>query len=120
MQQNTASRVSPGPMTDEEKYINEASGTYLLPEYTTGFLLAKDVSMSFRGVKSKTISHAMKTSTAGSLSVGVCGISASASSSYAASSSHLSVSSHSDGLQINVPGAQIIGYYTSVLPKFPN
>lgn len=92
---------------------------YQLPEYTTGFLLAKDVSMSFRGVSSNVTSHAMQTSTSGSFSVGVGPFSASASSSYSHQSSHLRVSSLSDGLQIDIPGAQLIGYFTSVLPKFP-
>lgn len=118
LQQNDANKVSPGSKSDESSYIEEALKCDL-PEYTTGFLLAKDVSMSFRGVHSKTISHAMKTSTAGSFSIGVGPFSAAASGSHGHESSHLAVSSHSDGLQINIPGAQIIGYFTSVLPEFP-
>ena len=92
---------------------------YLLPEYTTGFLLAKDVSMTFRGVESSTSSEALKQSASGSLSFGYGPFSISPSVSHGHSSSHLQVSSESDGLHIEIPGAQIIGYFTGVVDKFP-
>lgn len=33
---------------------------------------------------------------------------------------HTQASSTADGLKIDIPGAQIIGYYCDVVPKFPN
>ena len=100
-------------------YVTAAEKTQL-PEYTTGFLLAKEISMKFRGVDSSTSSHAVQESASASLSGGYGPFSAKASFSYGHQSSNLKVSSTSDGLQINIPGAQIIGYYTSVLPRFPD
>lgn len=116
--QQSDTPVSPGPMRPEKKYLQMASD-YILPEYTTGFLLAKDISMTFRGVDSSTTSHALQTSASGSMSGSYGPFSASGSFSYGHKSSSLKVSSNSDGLQINIPGAQIIGYYTSLLAKFP-
>ena len=105
-------------MPDESNYIKKAEN-YQLPEYTTGFLLAKDISMHFQGVDSITTSHAVQESASARLSGSYGPFSASASFSYGHSSSNLQVSSQANGLQIDIPGAQIIGYYTSVLPKFP-
>lgn len=107
-------------MINEQDYIAKVNkGHYQLPEYTTGFLLAKDVSMSFRGVDSSTVSHALKESASAKLSVGYGPFKASGSFGYGHQSSSLKVSSQSYGLKIDIPGAQIIGYYTSVLPEFP-
>ena len=76
--------------------------------------------MRFRGVDSSTVSHAVQESASASLSGSYGCFSASASFSYGHTSSSLKVSTQADGLQIDIPGAQIIGYYTSVLPKFPD
>lgn len=43
----------------------------------------------------------------------------SGSSSGAMSSSNMRVSSTADGLKVEIPGAQIIGYYCDIVPKFP-
>ena len=110
--------VSPGPMKDEKSYVNEAIN-YQLPEYTTAFLLAKDISMRFRGVDSDTASHAIQESALAQLSGSYGPFRAKSSLGYGHKSSNLKVSSQADRLQIDIPGAQIIGYYTSVLPKFP-
>ena len=118
VQDKDANRVSPGPMQDEQAYVNEAMKDQL-PEYTTGFLLAKDISMRFRGVDSATTSHAIQESASSHISGSYGPFSASASFSYGHKSSNLKVSSQADGFQIDIPGAQIIGYFTSVLPKFP-
>lgn len=105
-------------MSDEFTYVKEAE-SYQLPEYTTAFLLAKDISLRFRGLHSSTISHTVESSASAQFSGSYGPFSASASYSQGHHSSHLKVSSLSDGLHIDIPGAQIIGYYTSVLPKFP-
>ena len=106
-------------MKDENSYVNEAI-KYQLPEYTTAFLLAKDISMRFRGIDSNTTSYAIQESASGRLSGSYGPFSASASFSYGHKSNNLKVSSQPDGFQIDIPGAQIIGYCTAVLPKFPN
>ena len=105
-------------MLNESEYVNAALKTQL-PEYTTGFLLAKDVSMRFRGVSNNATSHALQESASGTFSGGFGPFSVSSSFSYGHVSTKVHVSAQSNGLQIDIPGAQIIGYYTSVLPKFP-
>lgn len=108
-------------MMAENDYVQAASSkSYQLPEYTTGFLLAKDVKMQFSGVDSATASHAIQQSAAGSLSFSLGPFKAKGSFSAGHKSSSLKVSTSANSLQIEVPGAQIIGYYTSVLPKFPS
>lgn len=93
---------------------------YSLPEYTTGFLLAKDITMTFRGIKTSATSHAVHQSASGMLAGSYGPFSASSSSSFGGDSSNLRVSSRSDGLHMEIPGAQVIGYYTSVMDRFPN
>ncbi len=105
-------------MLNESDYVNAALETQL-PEYTTGFLLAKDVSMRFRGVSNNATSHALQESASGTFSGGFGPFSVSSSFSYGHVSNNVQVSSESDGLQITMPGAQVIGYYVSVLPEFP-
>ena len=54
-------------MKDEKSYMNETM-KYQLPEYGTAFLLAKQILMRFRGVDSKTTSHAIQESASAHLS----------------------------------------------------
>ena len=75
--------------------------------------------MNFRGAESNTTRHALSESSSARLQGGYGPFNVGGSFSYGRKSSNLKVSSLSDGLQISIPGAQIIGYYTSVLPKFP-
>ncbi len=105
-------------MLKESDYVNAAINTQL-PEYTTGFLLAKDVSMRFRGISNNATSHALQESASTRMSFRYGPFTSSTSFNYGHDSSKVHVSAQSNGLQIDIPGAQIIGYYTSVLPKFP-
>lgn len=89
-------------MQDESNYLRKVGNNadadqkdaFLLPEYTTGFLLAKDVSMSFRGVNSSTVSHVLQQSASGKLSGHYGPFKVSTSFSYGHKSSSLKVSSH--------------------------
>ena len=42
------------------------------------------------------------------------------STSISGSHSSMKASSTANGLKIDIPGAQIIGYYCDIVPKFPN
>ena len=108
--------MSPGPGRSELDYVKAAEKTQL-PEYTTGFLLAKDISMKFRGVDSSTSSQAVQESSSASLSGHLGPFSASASYSYGHQTSNLRVSSTSDGLQIDIPGAQC-NVFTSCIMSY--
>lgn len=93
---------------------------YLLYQYPTAFLLAKEIVMDFTGLSDKAKQAAL-ISSVGTLLKGSYGpISYGASISAAGSYNHMQVSSTVNGLTVHVPGAQIIGYYCDVIPKFPN
>lgn len=106
-------------MTDESDFVKVAN-KYQLPEYTTAFLLAKDVRLIFRGIDASTSSLALKESALSQFGGSYGPFSAASSFSHGHVSSDLEVSSQSDGLHIDIPGAQIVGFYTSVLPRFPD
>ena len=113
--------VSPGHTTEQE-FLTAASSnttTYLLPQYTTAFLLAKDVSMEFIKMTSDLRSSALSESAAASVSGHYGPFHASASFSYGHQRSSMQASTTADGLRITIPGAQIIGYYVTIPRKFP-
>ena len=119
-------RVSPGTLEGEDKFISaitQPGANYLLPEYVTGLLLSRNINIEFKGISASRSAHAVhvSTSTSFSASGGFGFWSASVSGSFSNSRSQrtFSAESSSDGLRITIPGAQIIGYYTQVLPEFP-
>lgn len=76
--------------------------------------------MEFGGLDAKTKQKAL-TSSFGVSSKGSFGpISFGGSTSTSGSYSNMQASSTADGLKIDIPGAQLIGYYCDVVPKFPN
>ena len=119
-------RVSPGPLEGEDRFISaitEPGANYLLPEYVTGLLLSRNINIEFKGISASRAAHAVHvaTSTSFSASGGFGFWSASVSGSFSNSRAQrtFSAESTSDGLRVSIPGAQIIGYYTQVLPEFP-
>ena len=85
------------------------------------FLLAKDIELEFRGISSSTTAHMLSRSVEGSVGItyGPFTLGASPSVGYSSDSSHVSTEATADGIRVRVPGAQVIGYYTTVVPKFP-
>ena len=125
-QLDETARVSPGHLNGEQNFINKITGVnanYLLPEYVTGLLLSRNVNIEFKDISASQSAHAVRVSTSNSFSVGgsfgFWGGSVSGSFRSSRSERTFSAESSSDGLRISIPGAQIIGYYTQVLPKFP-
>ena len=92
----------------------------MLPEYVNAFLLAKDIVMEFSGIDSSAQSSALQTSASSQLSGHYGPFSASSSFNYGHSKAKMSAESTADGLRVKIPGAQIIGYYTTILPCFPS
>lgn len=101
------------------KILQSRTKTYIMPQYVNAFLLAKDVRLEFRGVDSSVKSKAVQQSASAHMSGHYGPFSASASFSYGSSNSHMQAESTADGLLIKIPGAQIIGYYVTVVPCFP-
>ena len=99
--------------------MEDSTVSYLLPEYATGFLLAREIDLEFSGIDASTASHMVQTSIQSSLSIGIGPFSASASYGENHQKSSFQAKRTADGLKISIPGAQIIGYFTEIVPKFP-
>ncbi len=76
--------------------------------------------MEFSGLDAKTKQTALTASVSASVKGGWGPISFGGSTESSASYSHSQASSTADGLSVQIPGAQIIGYYCDVVPKFPD
>ena len=105
------------------KEITKEDETYLLPEYVTGLLLSRNVNLEFRGISASQSARAVHRFSSYSYSArgGFGPWSARVSGGKTKSSSHrtFKMESTSNGLRVSIPGAQVIGYYTQVMPKFP-
>lgn len=115
--------VSPGPQS--ELVLRDAIATglngnlYLMTEYVTSFVLVRDVKLEFSGLDANSISHAMQMMAGGSLSGSYDMYSMGASVGIGKTKQSVTADRTANGMIINIPGAQIIGYYTDVLPRFP-
>ena len=121
---NDKTVVSPGREFDEVQYYNKLTQSngryrYKLPEYATSFLLARNIDLEFSGLDSSTSTYYMSQVTHKSHRGGFLFFHASHSETRSKQVSHVQASKTTDGLKIKIPGAQIIGYYTETLPKFP-
>ena len=92
---------------------------YLMPEFVSSFLLARNLKLEFHGVDQKHVSSALRTISALHVGGGFGGIGFAASVGSSKKKERLVAERTTNGLRITVPGAQILGYYTNVLPRFP-
>ena len=116
--------VSPLPSTEQQlaDSINgKDDNIYVMPEYVTSFLLSRNVKLQFSGLDSKTVSTAMQFVGGISAGVGVIGLpfSVNRRAEFHAGVKHMTADRTVDGMVIHIPGAQLIGYYTQVMPQFP-
>ncbi len=112
--------ISPGPQQDESQFINEViNKNYLLPEYVTGLILSRNIQFEFKGITADVAAHAVSISHRASLSGGWGPFRASYSYGYGKQERTYNAEATSNGLRITIPGAQIIGYVTQVVPEFP-
>ena len=118
--------MSPGPkQTDREfvKAVQDSTRTgqkhYRIPQYITGLLLCRNLDLEFSGLDQQASRSFVATSMSAGLDVGYGPFSLS--SSFASSNQKASFNARSTatGLQVKAPGAQVIGYYTEVVPQFP-
>ena len=117
--------MSPGPM-QEDLFVQELTGKnrgYLLPQYATGLLLARNVVIEFALNSASDSYHAVRSATHSSVSGGfsIGFFSASASVSYGSNRQEYKakVETSATGIRVEIPGVQLIGYYTQVVPLFP-
>ena len=76
--------------------------------------------MEFSGIDNSAQGSALKTSASAQMSGHFGPFSASSSFNYGHSKVKMSAETTADGLKIRIPGAQVIGYYTTILPCFPH
>ena len=114
--------LSPGEDLPEKDFVKKATdrNKYLLPHYSIGLLLSRNVTVEFSELSSSAVYHAIQQSSSFSagFSVGFWA-SGSASGSWGSSSTHTKVEASETGMRVAIPGAQVIGYYTQNVPLFP-
>ena len=86
--------------------------------------MSRNVVVEYKGIDAATAGHAVyrasKFSVSAKANFGLWKARVSGGYQNSRSSRTYSMESTSDGLRISIPGAQIIGYYTRVVPKFPS
>ena len=121
-------RGAPGKTLSEKEFIDAITAgdgaradqvIYRLPEYVTSFLIAKDVELEFSNVNRKTFRETMSSFTRHSGHASFLCFSSSFSYSKSDSKSKSRLHRTANGMLIKIPGAQVIGYYTQKLPRFP-
>lgn len=118
-------KISPGPLSEAEfvREVKSSYGTtnpsYLLPQYVSGLLLSRNVEVEFTTSDASTSTHAVRVASSASASGGIGPWRASVSYSGGRSHRTMNFASTATGLRVTIPGAQVIGYYTQVVPHFP-
>ena len=94
-----------------------------MPEYVTNFLLSRNVKLQFSGLDYKAVSKTMRMMFSYSPSIGLVamGLPFKLNWGFGFTKSKTTVTADrtENGMVIHIPGAQIIGYYTQVMPQFP-
>lgn len=113
------SYISPGAdlIWKHADYYNSVTNDnlrYLLPEYPSSFLLARNIELELAGMDNKAVWHAMSEYCHKSSGGGFALVDRRLSQS-------MKVSKTANGIKIKIPGAHniIISYYTVKLPRFP-
>ena len=108
----------------EADFIDAISGgegpddvSYRLPEFVTSFLLAKDVELEIVSKSSALYQSFMHSSNQWNnfICFSLDSTAGSGEKHYARTRVHKT----STGMKIKIPGAQVIGYYTQKIPRFP-
>ncbi len=109
-------------MSERDFYdeVTRGNSPYQLYQFSTAFLLAKDITVDFSGLSDKAKQSALASSFGPSAQGSFGPISFEGSTSGSGSYNHMQASSTASGVKVYIPGAQIIGYYCDVVPKFPN
>lgn len=112
-------KVSPGPQKTDREFVEAVTSDHSLPQYATGMLLCRNLTLEFSGVDQETKASFVRTSLNVGLSVSYGLFQLSTAVSHARQKSSFEATTTASGLRIRVPGVQMIGYYTEVIPKFP-
>ena len=91
---------------------------FQLPQYVSGLLLSRNIEMEF-DVQVNYSTQAVREST-GQLLGGFAFWRASLPSSFERVQRAASVQTSDTGVSVSIPGVQLIGYYTSIVSRFPH
>ena len=128
MDNDATAYVSPGQgLTETQFYESLTDGQsstdakirYKLPEYTTAFLLARNIELEFSGMSSESVSYYTSEMSQSASRFNIFCFHAGYSASRSEQTSHTRVEKTASGMKIKIPGAQIIGYFTQIIPRFP-
>ena len=119
--------VSPGPLTPEN-YFHEvvSKGKYLLPEYPSSFIIASNIKILFTelGIDSNEtediLNVLMKYAYANTLTGGYGPFTFAPVGHVRKDPHNFRVERKNGGILVSLPSAQVIGYVTTVVPKFPH
>lgn len=124
--------VSPGPI-EPGRYYHEVvrNGQYLMPQFTSSFILASDLKVYFPGLgiwndsdtdnqTNNAVNILMKYTYAPNLEGGYGPFSFRPVDGTVNNIHNFRVERSRGGILISIPGAQIIGYITTVISKFPS
>ena len=124
--------VSPGPV-EPGSYYQEVlqNGNYLMPQFTSSFILANEIKIYFPGLgiwndsdtdneTNNAVNVLMKYTYAPNLAGGYGPFSFAPAGGPLNNVHNFRVERSRGGILISIPGAQIIGHITTVIPKFPS
>ena len=123
---NGTGAVSPGPLTPEN-YFHEvvSNGKYLLPEYPSSFVIASNIKILFTelGIDSNEtediLNIMMKYVYANTLTGGYGPFTFAPVGHVRKEPHNFRVERNNGGILVTLPSAQVIGYVTTVVPRFP-
>ena len=118
MQRNNI-KVSPGPQNTDKAFVEAVKPEHTLPQYVTGLLLCRNLALEFSGVDQETKASFVRTSLSVGLSVSYGPFELSSGVTHAKQKSSFEATTTASGLRVRIPGVQLVGYYTEVIPKFP-
>ena len=127
LQVNGSGLVSPGPLTPEN-YFHEvvSKGKYLLPEYPSAFVIASNIKIFFtefeidsNGTES-ILNILMKYAYANTLTGGYGPFTLAPVGQARTDPHNFRVERKNGGILVTLPGAQLVGYIMTVVPKFPH
>ena len=96
------------------------SNLFLLPEFVSSFLLGRNIELEFRGLDQDHTSSALKVFSGVHFAATYMGIGIGASLGLKKDKEQVVAGRTTNGVKITVPGAQILGYYTNIVPQFPS
>ena len=123
--------VSPGPL-EPARHFHEVvrNGQYLMPQYTTSFILANDIKIFFPGLgtvndsdidnqTNNAINTLMRYAYAPNLEGGYGPFSFVPAEGTKQDVHNFRVERINGGIQLSIPGAQIVAYVSTVISRFP-